>query len=196
MGRPPRLTYPGAQYHITSRGNNKGDIFQSEIDFNIFLAVLGQTIDKYGWECLSYCLMNNHYHLYIKTPIDNISKGMKYLNGGFAKLINRNQNRSGHLFQGRFHSVLIKDDKQALAVVRYIILNPVRAGIVKNPSEWKWSSFRPTIGLDRSPRWLNHDEILSYFHTNKIIAISQYSEYVSEGIGLASPLHNIKNNTL
>jgi len=144
MVRPLRIQYKGAFYHITARGNEKKDLYRDECDRRRFLKILESVVDKYKWNIYAYCLMNNHYHLLIETPLKNLSFGMRQLNGIYGQYFNRRHTRVGHLFQGRFKSLLIEKESYLLEVSRYIILNPVRAGLIDEPVDWKWSSYRGT----------------------------------------------------
>ena len=147
MSRPLRLEFAGALYHVTSRGNERKPIFRNESDFSTFIEVLNDVCDRYNWVIHAYCLMTNHYHLLIETPDANLSKGMRQLNGVYTQRFNRNYQRVGHLFQGRYKSILVVKDSYLLELCRYIVLNPVRAnGMVDHPSEWQWSSSHGTTG--------------------------------------------------
>jgi putative transposase len=135
MARPLRIEYPGAVYHVTSRGNDRKAIFRGDSDRSNFLDTLDQVIHRYHWLCHAYCLMDNHYHLLIETPDGNLSLGMRQLNGVFTQWFNRRYKRTGHLFQGRFKAVLIQKDSHLLEACRYIVLNPVRAKAVDDPTK-------------------------------------------------------------
>jgi REP element-mobilizing transposase RayT len=145
MPRPPRVQIAGGIYHVTARGNRKEDIFGDDSDRRLFLRLLELICARYGWRCHVYCLMNNHVHFVVETPQPNISVGMQCLFGRYAAYFNERHGLSGHLFQGRFHSVLIESDGQLLATARYILLNPVRARLCERPGEWKWGSFRALV---------------------------------------------------
>ena len=131
MARPLRLEYPGAIYHITSRGNARADIFLDDSDRELFLSILADTVDHYNWLCHAYCLMGNHYHLLIETPDPNLSLGMRHLNGVYTQTFNRSHKRVGHLFQGRYKAVLVEKGTHLLELCRYIVLNPVKANMTK-----------------------------------------------------------------
>ncbi|MEJ2696952.1 MAG: transposase [Candidatus Sulfobium sp.] len=144
MARPLRIEYDGALYHVTSRGNERKRIFRDDEDRAAFLDTLLKVNERYNWMCHAYCLMNNHYHLIIETPDGNLSQGMRQLNGVYTQLFNRRHHRVGHLFQGRFKTILIEKEGYLLEVSRYVVLNPVRAKAVERPEHWKWSSYRGT----------------------------------------------------
>ncbi len=141
MARPLRIEYPGALYHITARGNRKADIYLRSSDRYKFLEILEKTVGRYNWICHGYCLMNNHYHLLIETPDANLSKGMRQLNGIYTQYFNRVHDSVGHLFQGRFKSILVEKESYLLELCRYIVCNPVRANLCREPKDWKWSSY-------------------------------------------------------
>ncbi len=140
-----------------ARGNRKGVIFEDDVDRVMFRALLGEAIERYRLHCQSYCLMGNHYHAVVETQDANLSDAFQWLNGVFAHASNRRHDRSGHLWQGRFKSVLIGDDRYLRAANIYVVMNPVAAGLVAAPSEWKWSSFRASAGMETPQNWLNLD---------------------------------------
>lgn len=154
MARPLRLEFPGAVYHVTSRGNSKQAIFLEEKDRKLFLEVLSSGVSRFNWLCHAYCLMENHYHLTIETLEGNLSRGMRQLNGVYTQIFNRRCKKVGHLFQGRYKAILVEKETYLLALCRYVVLNPVRAGWVSRPAEWKWSSYRATAGEVKRPHFL------------------------------------------
>ena len=192
MARPLRLEIEGGVYHITSRGNAKQLIFLDDGGKKEFLAVLNSTVERFNWLCHAYCLMDNHYHLMIETPEGNLSRGMRQLNGVYTQLFNKRHKRVGHLFQGRYKSILVDKEKYLLALCRYIVLNPVRAGLVKNPNAWQWSSYKATIGKTNKPSFLTANWILSQFGNNKAEAISGYKEFVLAGRHEEFPWKDVK----
>ena len=123
MARPLRIEYPGAVYHVTSRGNEKKPVFRDDIDRENFLNTLQHVNKRYNWICHAYCLMTNHYHLLIETPDGNLALGMRQLNGVYTQLFNKRHGRTGHLFQGRYKAILIQKDSHLLEVCRYVVLN-------------------------------------------------------------------------
>jgi REP element-mobilizing transposase RayT len=144
MARPLRLEFAGATYHVTARGDGREDIYLSDADRRLFLAVLGSVAERFNWTIHAYCLMSNHYHLLVETPEGNLSKGMRQLNGVYTQDFNRTHHRVGHVFQGRYKAILVEKEAYLLELVRYVVLNPVRAGMVRTPGEWPWSSYRAT----------------------------------------------------
>ncbi len=147
MARQLRLEFPGALYHLTARGNAREAIYRDEVDRKLFVALLGQEIEQQGWQCYAYCLMDNHYHLLIETPELNLSRGMRRLNQVYTQAYNRRHGRVGHVLQGRFKSIVVDKDPYLLELSRYIVLNPVRAGMTTSVRAWRWSSYRAYGGV-------------------------------------------------
>jgi len=183
MARPLRIEFPGAHYHVTARGDRREPIYEGDEDREAFLDIVRDVIEGFEWRCHAYCLMTDHYHLFIETVHANLSKGMRQLNGVFTQWSNRHHRRSGHVFQGRYKSILVDSDAYLQALSRYIVLNPVRAGLVADPADWLWSSYRATAGLQHRPAWLTTDTILGSFGRKKGEARAAYRQFVSEGIG-------------
>ena len=190
MARPLRLEFSGALYHLTARGNARASIFSDDEDRRLFLELLGKEIAQQGWQCYAYCLMDNHYHLLIETPEANLIAGMRRFNGVYTQAFNRRHGRIGHVFQGRYKSILVDKDSYGLELCRYLVLNPVRARMVKRPENWPWSSYRGTLGAVTAPTWLNADWVLGQFGIRE--AKAAYQRFVAEGIGQASPWENLK----
>jgi len=188
MTRPLRIVFPGANYHVTVRGNARQDIFLSPWDNAYFLSVLSNVVKDFQWRCHAYCLMSNHFHLLLETPLPNLSAGMKLLNSIYSGFFNRNHLKVGHVLQGRFHSPVIKDETHMLVVARYISLNPVEAGIVEKPEQWEWSSYSAIMGLTKVPSFLTVEPILSIFDSEKQTSRKAFGEFVGNGIGIGKPL--------
>lgn len=150
VARPLRPNIAGASYHVMARGNERSAIFLDDRDRAQFLETLAGTGKRYGWECLAYCLMANHYHLIIRTPQPNLSLGMRLLNGGYANWFNVRHDRVGHVFQGRFRSVLLRSSLHLRTAVRYVLRNPVVAELCTHPRDWRWSSYEATLGRQRN----------------------------------------------
>ncbi|MCK4600419.1 transposase [Candidatus Bipolaricaulota bacterium] len=184
MARPLRIEYPGAVYHVTSRGNAQQDIFADDHDREAFLEVLAHVIDRFEWLCHAYCLMSNHYHLLIETPSPDLSRGMQLLNGVYTQRFNRQHKRSGHVFQGRFKAILVEKESHLLELARYVVLNPVRAKMVRSARDWPWSSYRATSGQVEAPQFLAIDWILSQLEAKRGPAIRAYRRFVAEGGGV------------
>ncbi len=182
MARPLRLEFPGAVYHVTSRGNARGDIFLDEGDRAAFLSILANTAERYNWLCHAYCLMGNHYHLLLETPDPSLSLGMRQLNGVYTQAFNRNHHRVGHVFQGRYKAIVVEKDSHLLQLCRYVVLNPVAAKMVVQPEQWGWSSYRATAGFAKAEKFLVADWILGQFARQKKAAQRQYIEFVEDGL--------------
>ena len=193
MSRPLRLEFAGALYHITSRGNRQGDIYETDADRIAFISLLGDVCGAYNWVCHAYCLMSNHYHLLIETPEANLSRGMRQLNGVYTQLYNRSHSRVGHIFQGRYKAIHVEKEAYLLELARYIVLNPVRACMVRTAQEWPWSSYRATLGKAYSPDWLSTEWLLAAFGYKKREAIERYKRFVAEGRSQPSPFKVLRN---
>jgi REP element-mobilizing transposase RayT len=196
MARPLRLEFPGAIYHVTARGNARGVVFLDDEDRESFLVCLGEVIVRLGWLCHAYCLMDNHYHLLIETPEGNLSQGMRQINGIYTQRFNRRHGRVGHLFQGRFKAIVVDRDNYLLELCRYVVLNPVRAAMVKYAERYPWSSYPATVGLTDSPTWLNTDWLLGQFGKYRAVARRHYADFVAEGVGLPSPWSAVRGQVL
>jgi putative transposase len=194
VARPPRLEFAGALYHVTARGNERRDIFLGDADGDraALLNVLGATCERFNWLIHAYCLMTNHDHLLVETPDANLSEGMRQLNGVFTQYVNRTHTRVGHLFQGRFKAILVERDSYLLELARYVVLNPVRAGMVPAPGDWPWSSYRAMVGEVPAPGWLETDAVLRVFSDERTTAVNGYRRLKAEGIGAASPWQGLK----
>lgn len=196
MARPLRIEYAGAVYHITSRGNARKPIFRDDKDRDSFLEILTSVAKRYNWLCHAYCLMDNHYHLIIETPDANLSRGMRQLNGVYTQTYNRRHKKTGHIFQGRYKAILVEKDSYLLELCRYVVLNPLKAGIVERPDDWKWSSYISTAGIKKAPRYLTVDWILGQFGKDRGKAEKNYRDFVKAGINEDSPWKKLKGQVL
>jgi REP element-mobilizing transposase RayT len=192
MSRPLRLQFPGALYHITSRGDGREPIFLDDSDRTTFLAIMAQVCERYDWVCRSYCLMTNHYHLLIETRAATLARGMRQLNGVYTQQFNRVHRRVGHVYQGRYSAILVQQERHLLEVMRYIVLNPVRARMVVTADAWAWSSYRATVGLVSSPSWLQTDGIAAIFGGGED-GRRQFVEFVHDGVGAPSCWRHLRN---
>ena len=191
MARPLRLSFENAVYHITARGNRKENIFYSDKDKNVFLEKMNETFEKYSFICYAYCLMDNHYHLFIKTPYANISSGMHCLNSSYANWLRTKYKIVGTIFQGRYKSIIVDEDTYALMLSAYIHLNPIRAGIVKRLEEYPWSSFMDYAGArNRIIETLNIQFILNSFGDNLEQARKEYIKFIMNNTDIENPLKN------
>ena len=188
MARPLRLEYAGALYHVTSRGDRREDIYLDDADRDAWLAVLATVCHRFNWIVHGYCQMTNHFHLLVETIDGNLSRGMRQLNGSYTQRFNRTHQISGHLFQGRYKAILVQKEAYLLELSRYIVLNPVRAGMVELPEQWSWSSYGVMAGLSPAPDWIDQDWLLGQFGSHRQEAINAYKRFVLEGKGVNSPL--------
>lgn len=211
VARPLRVEFANALYHVTSRGNGRQDIFHDDQDNRKFLELLGKTVNRYRWICHAFCLMVNHYHLIIETQEANLSKGMHHLNANYCQAHHKRRGAVGHLFQGRFKAIVVDRESYLLELARYVVLNPVRAGLAARLEDWPWSSYRAMAGLPQpksmpatsvqsetppqtsqtSPPletpFLSTDFLLAQFGPDETAARQRYRDFVSAGIGQASP---------
>src|SRR6266705_1694555 len=151
MSRSLRLEFPGALFHVTQRGNNQHDIFVDDQDRIFFLELLGKCVNRYGWIITAYVLMSNHFHFVVQLTCNSLSRGMQWLSTRYVQKFNRRHGRKGHLFQGPFDGPLVEKETYGLNVLRYDVLNPVRAGMVARPEDYIWSSHRAVLGMAPAP---------------------------------------------
>ncbi len=192
VARPLRVEFPGALYHVTARGNAGQTIYLDDKDRRRFLELYADVSERLNWLCHAYCLMTNHYHFVIETIEPNLSKGMQQLNSTYAQWFNRHHNRHGHLFQGRFKAIIVQRGSYLLELARYVVLNPQRAGLVRDALHWPWSSYRATSGMAPAPSWLTTDWILSQFGATRDAAINAYRAFVAEGIRSNTPWDHLR----
>jgi len=195
MARQLRIEYDGAFYHVTSRGNQRGKIFWDDRDRERLKTILERTKERYGYLLHGYVFMSNHYHLLIETPRANIKQIMQNINTSYTVYVNRRYRRFGHLFQGRYKAFIVDKERYLLGLGRYIHLNPVRAGVVRRPEDFRWSSYCDYIG-SRNEGLVDTDETLGLFSRKRGIAIRRYREFVKEGLGGGSPLENATGSIL
>ena len=186
MARPLRLEYAGAIYHVTSRGDRQEPIYDNDKDRLRWLDIIAKVCDRFNWRVHAYCLMDNHYHLIVETIEGNLSKGMRQLNGVYTQYYNRQHNRVGHVFQGRYKAIHVDKEAYLLELTRYVVLNPLRAGMVKKVSNWPWSSYSAMVGNIPAPGWLETDWLLTQFGKQRKRARAKYVDFVRDGIGLPS----------
>ncbi len=182
MARPWRIEFEGALYHVLSRGNGREDIYYDDQDRHLFLKTVGEMSDRFEIDVYAYALMGNHYHLLLKTNRANLSKSMQWFGLTYTRRFNLKHSRAGHLFQGRFKSIIVQNDAYLMRLSCYIHRNPLRAGIVKRLADYRWSSYRSYGYGRKSPEWLNTGIIYSRFKgADKCRAYREkMQEYVKE----------------
>lgn len=179
--RPLRVNVPNGIYHVTSRGNRRQILFVNDLDRELFLGLLATVSALRRWKCHGYCLMPNHYHLVLQTPDADLSDGMQRLNGEYAQCFNYFHGTDGHLFQGRFHALLVESDWHLAELSRYLALNPVRAGLTTTAREWRWSSYA-AIAEDRpSPPFVAVESILAFFGRDLANSRRSFVDFVEGG---------------
>jgi putative transposase len=161
MSRRLRIEFEGAIYHVMARGNGRQKIVRDDTDRRRLIDGLEQTVVRHGWDLLSYVVMSTHLHLLVKTPRPNLGAGMQAFLSGYAIWASRRWRRPGHLFQGRYRAEMIEDESYYWTVSRYIHLNPVRAGLVRRPQQWDWSSYPSYRDQRRAQPWVAHEAMLS-----------------------------------
>ena len=181
MPAPLRIAYPGAHYHVIARGNNKSDLFLNTGDRVKYLKLLNSRAAEFNVRVYAYTLMTNHLHLFVETRLANISDWMFRLTLDYTKYFNSKYSRTGHLFETRFKSRLVQKDRYFLALLRYIHLNPVKAGIAVKPENYEWSSYRAYLAggdsVVENPR-----EAMALFSENHENALKQYIEFMNQDI--------------
>ncbi|MFH1149243.1 MAG: transposase [Actinomycetota bacterium] len=182
MPRKERVQYEGAFYHVMSRGNDKKQVFIDNDDRWRFLEVLGKVVKESGLLCHGYCLMGNHYHLFLETPDGNLSDGMQRLNGWYCHYFNSRHGRVGHVMQGRFKSNIVDNDDYLFRLLRYICLNPIKDGFVSAPEHWRWSSYSATAGLTKVPPFLKTSFTLDVFSDDPRRAKDEFRSFIAEGM--------------
>lgn len=184
MSRPLRIEYPGAWHHVMNRGAGRKAIFYHDAHRVLFLELLRETSEMFKVEIHAYCLMDNHYHLLIKTPNGSLSRAMRHLNGVYTQRHNRSVNTDGPLFRGRYKAILVDADAYLLSVSRYIHRNPVEAGMVGKAEHYAWSSYCAFIGQDAPPRWLTRIDTLSMIGQRN--REKRYQDFIEAGIDQAT----------
>lgn len=178
MSRPLRLEYPGAVYHVMARGNEQREIFRDDSDRELYLRLIERYQKSFGFRVYAYCLMTNHVHLAVETAETPLSRIVLALHGCYAQAFNRRHERIGHLFQGRYKALLVQKTSYLLALVRYIHENPVRAGMVTESRDYKWSSDRLYRGRRTLP-WVDVDGVLAILGTDRASAVRQYNAFMA-----------------
>ena len=195
MSRQIRIQFPGALFHITSRGNEQRDVFLHDDDRRLFLSLLGDAVEKFKWIVTAYALMTNHFHILLELTVGSLSSGMQWLNGKYVKNFNKRHGRVGHLFQGRFTGKLVQKESYWQTLLRYVVLNPVRAGIVQKPGDYEWTSYRATAGFAEVPEWLDVNSVLRSFSDDRQQAQARYRRFVADSPGDRCPWDDLIANT-
>ena len=192
MSRPLRVHVPGVLLHVFARGTNRESLFNDDQDRRSFVEILKPTLLRFGVDCVFYCLLGNHYHALVVPHREPISRLMQQLNSAYCQGFNRRHGRVGHVLQGRFGSRLVQDGDYARTALRYIALNAVAAGLVKAPEDWKWSSYRAVLGLEKTAEFLSVHYIWSAFGTSDPdVGRARFAEFVRAGVqeeSFANPL--------
>jgi putative transposase len=181
MPRHTRVEVENAIYHITSRGDRRQLIYRDDIDRQNWLRVLGDVCKRHNWRSYAFCQMGNHYHLVVETPDANLSLGMRDLNSIYTLRFNYRTDSHGHVFQGRFHAERVHRQLHLLELMRYVVLNPVRAGMVATPGGWPWSSYAMTCDAALAPLWLETEWVLAQFAEKHGDAVAAYRRFVADG---------------
>jgi REP element-mobilizing transposase RayT len=183
VARQPRILIAGGTYHVTARGNRRQPIFVDDFDRRLFLRLVADAATLFRWQCGAYCLLSNHFHLLVETPREpsDLPMGMHRLNSRYARWVNERYGLDGHLFQGRFGSVLIESDGHLLGTVRYIARNPVEAGLCATPEDWRWSSYAALLGRVPLPPFLKQDLALDFFANDRRRALELFAGFVAGG---------------
>lgn len=181
MSHQPRVAFEWTTYHITSRGNNRQTLFHDSQDFVVFLMMLCSVIRELEWSCFSFCLMTNHYHMVLQTPEPNLPKGMHKLHCNYSNYYRKRYPFTGKLFEGRYDSRIICDDSYVLEAIRYDLLNPVRAGLVKHPHDWPWSSYKETIGISEAFGFVDVMWVRSLFDDSTVPA-KNFTHFIQMGM--------------
>nr|ACN58867.1 hypothetical protein AKSOIL_0252 [uncultured bacterium BLR13] len=191
MVRPLRLEFPGALYHVTCRGNRREHIFRDRIDRLAWLEETERVCGRFHFLIHAFCQMTNHFHMLIETPEGNLGQGMRQLNSAYSQYYNRRHDLVGHVMQGRYQAILVQKESYLRELARYIVLNPVRAGVVDAPGDWEWSSYLFMLGEKPAPSWLMSDWLLACFGQDQVAAQGAYQRFVMAGIDEESPLKKV-----
>jgi putative transposase len=196
MTRPLRIEFPGALYHVTARGDRREPIYLDEHDRYVWLDALGTACKRFNFVVHAFCQMTNHYHLLLETVEGNLGQGMRQLNSTYSQALNRRHRLVGHVLQGRYKSILVQKETYLLALSRYVVLNPVRAGVVATPAAWPWSNYPYLMQAEEKPPWLETDWLLSRFGSDRTIARRNYQDFVMGGCDAPSPLRDVQHRLL
>jgi REP element-mobilizing transposase RayT len=198
MARPLRIEMPGGVYHVTTRGWERRDVVRDDEDRASWLRLLDRVAARCNWRVYAWALMRNHWHLFLATPEPNLSRGMHDLNSGYATLYNRRHRRFGSLFQGRFKAFLVQEEGYGWTLSRYVHLNPVRAGAVERPDQYRWSSYRHYLDPRDAPSWLDWEAVLDEIGRDTAQSRRQYIRFVESALAapIESPLAGVVGGVL
>ena len=191
MSRPLRVEYPGACYHVTTRGNGGQAIFTCAEDGARFLDLFGREAAQQRWLCHGWCLMETHYHLLVETPEANLGRGMGRLNMAYSQWFGRRHGRPGHLFGGRYKAILFEKALWLAPLARHVVLNPVRAGLVRRADQWHWSSHRALM-TGEALEWFAADKFLAQFGATSVEARAAWNAYVADGVNAPAPWEELR----
>jgi putative transposase len=182
MPRPLRLQVAGGLYHVTAKANTRRVAFENNAEREQFLVLLGEVVRRRSWSCRSYCLLSTHYHLLLLTPEPDLAAGMQFLNGRYAQWANWRREEDGHVFGGRYGARSVTSEGHSLEVLRYIALNPVRAGVVRDPLDWPWSSLQPLLGRRAPESFLDLQAVLDEFGPSPVSARRRIRSFIWDGL--------------
>jgi REP element-mobilizing transposase RayT len=195
MARALRIQTPDLVRHVLSRGNGRMAIFLDDADYRQFIHLLGEAVDDSAIRCWNFCLMPNHYHATLQPTAPNLSQAIQRVNSAYAQWWNRRHTRVGHVFQGRFKDQIVDRESYLLTLSRYVVLNPVRAGLVKHPEEWRWSSYRATLGLTPVPAFLAASLTLDLFGEADLrVQQARFANHITAGVDDAASFDRIRSN--
>lgn len=182
MPIPERFPIENGLFHVTNRGVDRRDIVLDDGDRTTWLRLLDRNAARCGWRIFAFALLSNHFHLYLRTPRPNLSTGMRDFESGYATLFNQRHGREGHLFQSRFHAVIVEHDGHSWELTRYVHLNSVRAGLTRDPFQDRWSSYRHYLNPDHAPAWLAWRTVLAEFGGTESRARVAYKRFIDAGL--------------
>ena len=177
---------PGAAYHVTAHAVAREPLFRDDADRTHFLGILEEVVARHDWSCHAFCLMTTHYHLLVRTPNPDIGVGMQRLNGHYAARFNKRHGIVGHVFNRRYHSLLVERESHLLDLCRYFALNPVRAGACSRPADWRWGSYAAVLGVARRPPFLAVEWLLAHFGSNLERARERFRAFVEDAPAAAT----------
>ncbi|HEV3477907.1 MAG TPA: transposase [Gaiellaceae bacterium] len=182
MPRPPRLQVAGGLYHVTASSNTGRIAFAHDDEREMFLALLAEVVQRRGWSCRSFCLLSTHYHLLVLTPEPDLAAGMQFLNGRYGQWANWRREEDGHVFKGRYGARFVTSEGHALECHRYIALNPVRAGLVRDPLAWPWGSLPALLGRCAPPDFLDLQSVYDEFGPAVAAARRRLRSFIRDGL--------------